>query len=180
MKTGIAGGIGSGKSYVCKRLAMRGIEVYDCDAAAKRLMRTSPTLQAAIKALVGSTEKAAISRFLLASEANQQAINDIIHPAVFRDFEESGMEWMESAIMYESGIYRLVDRVVVVTAPEEVRIRRIMQRDGITRENAQQWIGRQWPQEAVRARADYEIVNDGIADIDSQIDQLLKTITTDI
>ena len=180
MKTGIAGGIGSGKSYVCKRLAMRGIEVYDCDAAAKRLMRTSPTLQADIKALVGSLEKAAISRFLLASEANQQAINDIIHPAVFRDFEESGMEWMESAIMYESGIYRLVDRVVVVTAPEEVRIRRIMQRDGITRENAQQWIGRQWPQEVVRARADYEIVNDGMADIDSQIDQLLKTITTDI
>ena len=180
MKTGIAGGIGSGKSYVCKRLALHGIEVYDCDAAAKRLMRTSPTLQADIKALVGSLEKAAISRFLLASEANQQAINDIIHPAVFRDFEESGMEWMESAIMYESGIYRLVDRVVVVTAPEEVRIRRIMQRDGITRENAQQWIGRQWPQEAVRARADYEIVNDGIADIDSQIDQLLKTITTDI
>lgn len=180
MKTGIAGGIGSGKSYVCKRLAMRGIEVYDCDAAAKRLMRTSPTLQADIKALVGSLEKAAISRFLLASEANQHAINNIIHPAVFRDFELSGMEWMESAIMYESGIYRLVDRVVVVTAPEEVRIRRIMQRDGITRENAQQWIGRQWPQEAVRARADYEIVNDGIADIDSQIDQLLKTITTDI
>ena len=180
MKTGIAGGIGSGKSYVCKRLAMRGIEVYDCDAAAKRLMRTSPTLQADIKALVGSLEKAAISRFLLASEANQHAINTIIHPAVFRDFELSGMEWMESAIMYESGIYRLVDRVVVVTAPEEVRIRRIMQRDGITRENAQQWIGRQWPQEVVRARADYEIVNDGIADIDSQIDQLLKTITTDI
>ena len=180
MKTGIAGGIGSGKSYVCKRLAMRGIEVYDCDAAAKRLMRTSPTLQADIKALVGSLEKAAISRFLLASEANQQAINDIIHPAVFRDFEESGMEWMESAIMYESGIYRLVDRVVVVTAPEEIRIKRIMKRDGISREKALQWIGRQWPQEAVRARADYEIVNDGIADIDSQIDQLLKTITTDI
>ena len=180
MKTGIAGGIGSGKSYVCKRLAMRGIEVYDCDAAAKRLMRTSPTLQADIKALVGSLEKAAISRFLLASEANQQAINDIIHPAVFRDFEESGMEWMESAIMYESGIYRLVDRVVVVTAPEEIRIKRIMKRDGISREKALQWIGRQWPQEAVRARADYEIVNDGIADIDSQVDQLLKTITTDI
>ena len=96
MKVGIAGGIGSGKSYVCKRLAIRGIKVYDCDAAAKRLMRTSPTLQADIKALVGSMEKAAISKFLLASEDNQKAINSIIHPAVFRDFQESGMEWMES------------------------------------------------------------------------------------
>ena len=174
MKVGIAGGIGSGKSYVCKRLAIRGIKVYDCDAAAKRLMRTSPTLQADIKALVGSMEKAAISKFLLASEDNQKAINSIIHPAVFRDFQESGMEWMESAIMYESGIYRLVDRVVVVTAPEEVRIGRIMQRDGISREKALQWIGRQWPQELVRARADYEIINDGFADIDEQIDLLLK------
>lgn len=174
MKVGIAGGIGSGKSYVCKRLALHGIEVYDCDAAAKRLMRTSPTLQHAIKTLVGSTEKAAISQFLLASEAHQQAINDIIHPAVFRDFEESGMEWLESAIMYESGIYRLMDRIVVVTAPEEIRIERIMKRDGISREKALQWIGRQWPQEQVRARADYEIVNDGRADIDSQIECLLK------
>ena len=127
MKVGIAGGIGSGKSYVCKRLAIRGIKVYDCDAAAKRLMRTSPTLQADIKALVGSMEKAAISKFLLASEDNQKAINSIIHPAVFRDFQESGMEWMESAIMYESGIYRLVDRVIVVTAPLEIRIQRVMQ-----------------------------------------------------
>ena len=177
MKTGIAGGIGSGKSYVCKRLALHGIEVYDCDAAAKRLMRTSPTLQAAIKALVGSTEKAAISRFLLASEANHQAINDIIHPAVFRDFELSGMEWMESAIMYESGIYRLVDRVVVVTAPEEVRIRRIMQRDGITREKAYEWMTRQLPQDEVRHRADFEIINDGEADLERQLDALLPLLS---
>lgn len=176
MKIGIAGGIGSGKSYVCKRLALRGIEVYDCDAAAKRLMRTSPTLQADIKALVGSLDKAAISQFLLASEDNQKAINAIIHPAVFRDFEQSGTEWMESAIMYESGIYKLVDRVVVVTAPEDIRIGRIMRRDNIRREKALQWIGRQWPQEQVKARADYEIVNDGIADIDSQVDLLLSRL----
>ena len=83
------------------------------------------------------------------------------------------MLWMESAILYESGIDRLVDNVVVVTAPEEVRIQRIMQRDGITREKALQWIDRQWPQQQVKALADYEIVNDGIADIDSQIDRLL-------
>jgi dephospho-CoA kinase len=176
MKVGIAGGIGSGKSYVCKRLALRGIDVYDCDAAAKRLMRTSPTLQADIIALVGSLDKAAISQFLLASEDHQKAINAVIHPAVFRDFEESGMLWMESAIMYESGINRLVDRVVVVTAPEEVRLQRIMQRDSISRQQAQQWIGRQWPQKIVRTLANYEIVNDGIADIDTQIDRLLTTM----
>ena len=175
MKTGITGGIGSGKSYVCKLLAQQGIEVYDCDAAAKRLIRTSPHLRQQLKVLIGSLDKADISRFLLASEENQQAVNAIVHPAVFQDFEESGMLWMESAILFESGADKLVDRIIVVTAPEEVRIQRIMQRDGITREKALQWIARQWPQEQVKARADIEIINDGQADINSQIEKLLTT-----
>lgn len=178
-KIGITGGIGSGKSYVCKRLqAKYDIEVYDCDAAAKRLIRTSPDLQQQIIQLVGSFDKAAMSRFLLASEANQQTMNAIVHPAVFRDFQESGMQWMESAILFESGADQLVDKSVVVTAPQEVRIQRVMQRDGITREKALQWMNRQWSQDEVVAHADYEIVNDGIADIDQQIEQLLKTIQT--
>jgi dephospho-CoA kinase len=175
MKTGITGGIGSGKSYVCKLLAQRGIEVYDCDAAAKRLIRTSLHLRQQLKALIGSLDKAAISRFLLASEENQQAVNAIVHPAVFQDFEESGMQWMESAILFESGADKLVDRVVVVTAPEEIRIQRVMQRDSITREKALQWIARQWPQEQVKARADFEIINDGHTDLNSQIERLLTS-----
>jgi dephospho-CoA kinase len=178
-KIGITGGIGSGKSYVCKRLqAKYDIEVYDCDAAAKRLIRTSPDLQQQIIQLAGSLDKAAMSRFLLASEANQQAMNAIVHPAVFRDFQESGIQWMESAILFESGADKLVDKSVVVTAPQEVRIQRVMQRDGITREKTLQWMNRQWSQDEVVAHADYEIVNDGIADIDKQIEQLLKTIQT--
>lgn len=176
MKIGITGGIGSGKSYICKRLQKRGITVYDCDAAAKRLIRTSPCLQQQIVNLVGSLDKAAMSRFLLASEANQQAMNNIVHPAVFRDFEESGKQWMESAILFESGASKLVDKVVVVTAPLEVRIQRVMERDGITREKTQQWIARQWSQDEVKAHADYEIINDGQADIDEQIERLLKSI----
>ena len=150
MKIGITGGIGSGKSYVCQRLIARGYEVYDCDSAAKRLMRSSSELQQQIKALVGSLEKAEIARFLLESEANAKAIDAIVHPAVFRDFEASGMKWMESAILFESGAYRLVDKTIVVTAPEEVRIQRVMQRDGISREKVLEWMARQLPQEEVR------------------------------
>lgn len=177
IKIGITGGIGSGKSYVCRLLKRRGIEVYDCDAAAKRLIRTSTRLRQQLKELIGSLQKADISRFLLASEENQQAVNAIVHPAVFQDFEESDMQWMESAILYESGADKLVDKVVVVTAPEDVRIQRVMSRDGITREKALQWIARQWPQEQVKARADYEIVNDGAADLDAQIEKLFKAFS---
>ena len=209
MKTGITGGIGSGKSYVCKQLALRGIEVYDCDAAAKRLMRTAPELRRQLTELIGPEayssqesqqsqkplqsqkpqkpqqhhtpqptgwvlNKAVVARFLLASEENARAIDAIVHPAVFRDFQASGLEWMESAILFESGANQLVDRVVVVTAPEEVRVQRVMARDGISREKALEWIGRQWPQQKVRQMADFEIVNDGQTDIDSQLDALFQ------
>ena len=184
MKIGITGGIGSGKSYVSRLLEARGYAVYDCDSAAKRLIASSPYIRRRLTALIGphtyladgSLNKSAVAQFLLASEENADAIDRIVHPAVFSDFRKSGLDWMESAIIYESGIYRLVDRVIVVTAPREVRLQRIMQRDGISRRQAQQWISRQWPQQKVRRLADYEIVNDGRQDIDQQIDNILETI----
>jgi dephospho-CoA kinase len=176
MKIGITGGIGSGKSYVCKLLKAHGIEVYDCDQAAKRIIRTSEEVRQKLLQLIDSLEKADIARFLLESETNAKKIDAIVHPAVFHDFEESGYQWMESAILYESGANKLVDRVVVVTAPEEIRIQRVMQRDTISREKALQWMQRQWPQEELCRRADYEIVNDGHADLNEQIEALLKRI----
>jgi len=194
MKIGITGGIGSGKSYVCRLLEQRGYKVYDCDSAAKRLIRTSPFIRRPLTALIGPEtyfkesgdssqesgeyilNKKAVAEFLLKSEDNARAIDRIVHPAVFRDFIESGMEWMESAIIYESGIYRLVDRVIVVTAPKELRIQRVIARDEISREKVLEWMSRQLPQEEVRQRADFEIVNDGQADINRQLDDILGKI----
>ena len=184
MKIGITGGIGSGKSYVCKRLEARGIQIYDCDSAAKRLIRTSPEIRERLTALIGPDtydkeghlNKTTVAKFLLASEANAKAIDAIVHPAVFRDFEASGLQWMESAILYESGAFRLVDKAIVVTAPEEVRIQRVMQRDGISREKVLEWMNRQLPQDKVRQRADFEIINDGLADIDKQLNKILRTM----
>jgi len=193
MKIGITGGIGSGKSFVCKRLEARGIQVYDCDSAAKRLIRTSPEIRERLTALIGQDayveergerreerdyilNKKKVAEFLLESEENAKAIDAIVHPAVFRDFEASGLQWMESAILYESGAYRLVDKAIVVTAPEEVRIQRVMQRDGISREKVLEWMSRQLPQDEVRQRADFEIVNDGMADIDKQINKIFRTM----
>lgn len=173
MRYAITGGIGSGKSYVCHLLKQHGIEVYDCDAGAKRLMATDTTLQQRLTELIGPDtyvdgrlNKPRVAQFLLASEENKQAINRIVHPAVIADFYASGMDWMESAILYEAHLEDKVDRVVCVVAPEEVRIERIMQRDGITRERALEWIRSQMPQEEMAERADYVICNDGIQPID--------------
>lgn len=186
-RTAITGGIGSGKSHVCRLLEAHGIKVYDCDAAAKHLMHTDPALQQALRLLVGEEaynnkvlQKQVLATFLLAGEANKQALNDIVHPAVAQDFERSGYEWLESAILFDSGFNRRLhfDRVVRVTAPLEVRVQRIMLRDHISREKALAWIDSQLPQEEVARRSDYVIVNDGHADLEAQIANLLSLPTT--
>lgn len=182
MKIGIAGGIGSGKSYVCQYLRQMGYEIYDCDAAAKRLIRTSPEIRQQLTELIGpdtydadgQLNKAVVARFLLASEANAKAIDAIVHPAVFRDFEESGLQWLESAIMYESGINQLMDVVIAVIAPKEVRIKRVMERDQISREKVLEWMNRQYPQREVIHRADYVVINDGNANIEQQLNKIIR------
>ncbi len=183
MLTAITGGIGSGKSYVCRILESRGICVYDCDAAAKRLMHTSEKLQQELRQLVGQDvytsdgqlQKRVLSDFLLTSEANKLALNDVIHPAVAEDFLSSGMTWLESAILFESGFDSRVsfDRVVCVSAPRDVRIQRIMRRDNISAAKAAEWIDTQMAQKEVERRSHFVIVNDGKSDIEQQVDNML-------
>lgn len=185
MIVAITGGIGSGKSYVCRLLEQRGVQVYDCDAAAKRLMRTSVELQHKISELVGEDvfpggqlQKSLLAQFLLRSGQNAQALDSLVHPAVAADFLSSGLQWVETAILFESHFDRRVqpDHVVCVTAPVEVRLARVMSRDHITREKAQEWMRRQLPQDEVRARSHFEIVNDGVQPLEEQVDAVLKAI----
>lgn len=185
MRIAITGGIGSGKSFVCQLLRQRGIAVYDCDDAAKRLMRSDDDLQEQLRQLVGEgvyinkvLQKAVLAQFLLASEQNKQAVNDVVHPAVARDFMQSGLQWLESAILFDSGFYRRVpfDRYVCVVAPLEVRLHRVMQRDSISWERAMEWINKQWPQEEIAKRCHYVINNDGQQDLDGQVDKLLADL----
>ena len=186
MRVAITGGIGSGKSYVCLCLAEHGIRVYDCDSSAKRLMRSSRTIRRQLTQLVGEDayidgklNKAAIANYLMQSDEHTRRVNAIVHPAVGRDFLRSGMTWMECAILFESGFERYVDRVVCVTAPAEVRIQRVMARDGISREKALEWMSKQLPQEEVLARSDFEIINDGIRDVGQQVADLLAQFCGD-
>ncbi|MBP1538917.1 MAG: dephospho-CoA kinase [Prevotella sp.] len=184
--TALTGGIGSGKSFVASLLRKRGIEVYDCDSAAKQLMRESTELQKQLSALIGKSvfddgqlNKRAIAEFLLESEGNKQAVNNIVHPAVARDFEQSGLSWIESAILFESRFNERIhiDCVICVTAPRRVRIRRIMERDNITADQARQWVDRQTPQRLTAQRSDYIIVNDGIENVEEQLETIMKTMT---
>jgi len=187
MQIAITGGIGAGKSYVCRLLEKRGINVYDCDAAAKRLMRTSTPLQQQLQELIGNDvyrdgnlQKSVLAQFLLASEENKQAVNDIVHPAVAKDFEDSDYTWLESAILFDSRFNERThfDYIICVTAPLEVRITRIMQRDNISREKTLEWINRQLPQEEVVRMSNFEIVNDGLQPLTPQVNRLINTVNS--
>ena len=176
MRYCLTGGIGAGKSYVCSLLREKGIEIYDTDNAAKRLIAQSPEIRQQLKELIGGLDKQTIAAFLLKSEENKLAINSIVHPAVIKDFLDSGYEWMECAIIYEAHLEQYVDKVIAVTAPREVRIERIMSRDGISRKEAEQWIDAQYPQEKVAERADFVIINDGNKDLQKQIEELWQRL----
>lgn len=183
MRIAITGGIGCGKSYVCQQLKdFYGIEVYDCDANAKRIMANDRKLQQRISDAVGCDvfpggviNKAALSQFLLASPDNNKVINSIVHPAVAEDFIKSGIEWMESAILFEADFQKYVDRIVCVSAPREVRIQRIMQRDGISRQQAIAWIDRQMSQEEKERLSDFVIINDGITPLTPQFELITNS-----
>ena len=184
-RTAITGGIGSGKSYVCRRLRQHGIEVYDCDAAAKRILATDATVAQQLCHAVGQPvvvdnilRKDILTRFILASDDNKQTVNGIVHPAVAADFLSSGLSWLESAILFEARFDRRItfDAIICVTAPVDIRISRIVSRDGISPPQAMQWISCQMPQEEMERQSDFVITNDGNSDVDQQIRHILNMI----
>lgn len=181
----LTGGIGSGKSFVCQLLKQHGIIVYDCDEAAKRLMREDGQLRQQLIQLVGpdvykgaDLQKSVLAQFLLASEANKQAVNDIVHPAVAIDFLLSPLLWVESAILFDAHFDRRIkpDMVICVTAPLQIRVERIMQRDGISHEKATAWISSQMSQDEMVRLSDVELVNDGKANLPQQIEKILELL----
>lgn len=154
MRTAITGGIGSGKSYVCRMLSERGIEVFNCDIVAKTIIATHPEVRRQLEDLVGSPlTRQSLGDYIRADASHAARVNAIVHPRVAEAFVASGLQWMECAILFESGFDRLVDRVVVVTCPEEERIRRIIQRDGCSRETALRWLALQMTDDERLARA---------------------------
>ena len=187
MRIGVTGGIGSGKSYVCRLLAQRWqLPVYDCDSAAKMLMVSSPHIRQQLQELVGDDvydaggqlNKGVMSRYLFADAAHVKAVNAIVHPAVKDNFElwasqQTGDVVMESAILVEAGFAKAVDCLVVVEAPLALRIQRAMARDGANEEQVRARVRHQMTAEQLRAYADIVVVNDG-RDLLSQLSPIVN------
>lgn len=186
IKLGITGGIGSGKSYVCHLLQKAGIPIYSCDDQAKRLNVESPVIRKAFTELLGpdvyladdSLNKPLLIDYLFASEEHAQIINHIVHPVVLQDFlqwaqeQEEEIVALEAALLFEAGYQQQLDCTVVITAPLELRLQRIIERDGTTREAALKRIGVQSSDDEKVRLADFLIVNDQKTSLNRQIQEL--------
>lgn len=190
IRIGLTGGIGSGKTFVCRMLQDMGFFIYDCDREAKRIMTSEQLVMRELKQLVGESvytsdgqiDRSVMSSYLFASAEHAAAVSAIVHPAVGRDFEHfadtcpagKGVV-MESAILVESGLVPLVDKVVCVQAPLEVRLQRVRQRDGLDEESIRRRIARQMADEERLAYPfDYLLQNDGCADLSVQLQSMLR------
>lgn len=172
MKVGITGGIGSGKSTVCRLFAQKGIAVYDSDAAAKRLMQEDGTLRRQLAGRFGEgtfrdgrLDRAYLAGIVFADPGALADLNALVHPVVMRDFDawaarqEGSYVILESAILFEAGLEGCVDKTVAVLAPRELRIERTCRRDGCDAGQVVRRIAAQMDDDALSARADYVVVN---------------------
>ena len=188
---GITGGIGSGKSYVSDLLRRKfDIPVYDCDTEAKRLTATDVEIRQKLVQLVGSEVfngqglvRKRLADYLFADPEHASKVNAIIHPAVLEDFklwagrQQKPVVALESAILFESGFNEYVDYVLFVDAPEEIRLKRAMQRDTSSEEKIRARMQMQQP-ELHRKQANFII--DNSKDDDTKLLVQLEAIRTAI
>ena len=188
IKFAITGGIGSGKSYVSSLLEERGIPIYNADLESKRLTVQDEGIRKELVALLGediyqgaTLNKPLLASYLFANSDNAVKVNSIIHPRVKDDFrrwvesqKDVPLVGLESASLYESGFDDVVDQVVMVYAPEAVRLQRAMKRDNATEEQVRARMSAQMDDEEKRSKADFVLMNDGIMPLDVQLDDLVR------
>jgi dephospho-CoA kinase len=175
IKVGITGGIGSGKTTVCRIFATLGIPVYYADERAKELMVSDANIVSEVKKLFGAeayNNECQLNRKLIADrvfndEILLKQLNAIVHPAVFQDtfswfkkHQDKSYTLYEAAILFETGNYKMLDKTITVFAPAEIRIARTMKRDKVSRKEVLERINKQMPEEEKVKLADYVIYND--------------------
>ena len=174
LRVGITGGIGSGKTTVCKIFQALGISIFDADNSAKRLMAEDVALKnqlinhfgAATFGADGSLDRKYLAQKVFNNEQELTQLNQLVHPFVLSDFEswlqqipKAPYSIREAAIMLESGNYQDLDVIILIDSPEKLRIKRVIQRDKRTEEEVQSIMSRQWPMEKKRKFANFIIQN---------------------
>ncbi len=196
LKVGLTGSIAVGKSFVLSVLAKLGCHVLDADATAREVVAPgTPGLKAVVDAFGddilnadGTLDRAKLAAVVFADEAKRMQLNSILHPFIIQAQDEQMREWekedphgiavVDAALMIESGGYRRFDKLVVVHCRPEVQLERLMTRDAISREEAEQRMGAQMQQEDKKKYADFLIdTSEGFEDTRRQTESLFQKLT---
>lgn len=175
LKIGITGGIGSGKTTVCKVFQLLGVPVFYADDVAKSIMQSDPVLKNGIITTFGAESysakgelnRAYISSIVFKDESELNKLNALVHPAVLRAFDLWTSKHMdatyvikEAALLFESNSYQMCDQTILVLAPESIRIKRVMERDKINEFEVRARMNRQWTDDAKKKLASHILLND--------------------
>ncbi|PWD97699.1 dephospho-CoA kinase [Marinilabilia rubra] len=172
-KIGVTGGIGSGKSTVCRIFETMKIPVYYADLRARRLIEKDERIIQGYKKLFGDEaydagilDRNFVAGKVFADPSLLRRVNELVHPVVREDFkawiaiQEADYVIQEAAVLLESGGYKTLDKVILVSAPKELRLSRVIQRDRIDKERVKERMKNQWTDEQRRLLCDYEVIAD--------------------
>ncbi len=191
---GLTGGIGSGKSYVGRFFNQFDIPIYLADKEAKRLMIQDPVLKSSIKSLLGKDSyhrngrpnRPYIAQLVFNNKKLLKSLNKLVHPAVQADFrswanqQKAPYAIEESALLFEIKAGDKFDKIILVTAPKDIRINRVIKRDNVTKERVLNRMKNQLSDQKKIPLSDFVIINDGKEDIAKQVqkihNQILKLI----
>ena len=189
---GITGGIGSGKSTVCEVFKLLGVPVFEADTAAGKLINSDSEIRNNLIQLFGNEiynsekkiNREKLANIIFNSDVELEKVNKVVHPAVRKEF----MNWLkrqktdyvihEAAILIESGFYKMMDFTILVSAPDEMRIERVMRRNNLTRESVISRMAKQWPDSEKRKFATLELLNDNKNLLIPQIIEIDKKLKT--
>jgi dephospho-CoA kinase len=188
-KIGITGGIGSGKSFVANIIEKMGYPVYYSDVRSKELTIAHPVIRQGLIDLVGENvyfggelDKKVLASAIFSNDEIRMKVNQLIHPIVRQDFEDwakaqtNDLIFNEAAILFETGAYRNFDATILIYAPEELRLKRVLNRDIITKEEVIARMNNQMSDEEKLKMTPYSILNDGEIPVLKQIEEVIERI----
>lgn len=186
---GLTGGIGSGKTTIANHLKSIGIPVYNSDDQAKKILylpETIDSLKSAFGNVVFTNElfdKDKLAKLVFNNSEQLKLLNQIIHPAVKVDFENwlkanknSPLIIKEAAILFESGSYKDCDVIISISAPQEIRIQRVIERDHLTYEEVMSRINNQWTDDMRNKKSDYVIDNQDVDKAFTQAEDVINIL----
>lgn len=189
-RIGITGGIGAGKSLVAEIIKAMGYPVYNSDERAKELMESNPKIKEGLIHLFGveiyqndKLNKFALAQAIFSDESQREKVNALIHPIVREDFnlwalvQNNSLVFNESAILFETGSFKKFDAIILVYAPKELRIKRIMKRDNCSENEVLKRMNSQFSDEEKYQLTEFRVLNDEQTPILEQVEEIILSFS---